>query len=982
MRSSFAHRHNTAFARSSSLGEIHAAPVIEEVTMRRGNGATKTIVKDGKIFQQNFGYRRHDIVTVKAKLIGKGYFYATSVRGTEEYLLFVTPVYRKLNYPLQLEIPLEGLNFHISPTIPTHLNTTYLDGASRLLLRSNPSAYSSLGFMPSEPKTQPTQKMLEFALKNPLLKHRYEGIEIDETWDENTWHGEVATHSWRYGRTGTEVTRGEDIKWIQNYDGGWCAGGSIYKYVPGKGWETFQQSQVVAQVGQPHCIVLQMVGYKDTAGIGGEYHYYQGNGRSSTNTTWKYGDRYSGSKIRIMNLDFAHAYGDNDHGKNGEVNFQIQDYYAYGNGGELISQMPGGTWLPTSEHEDGIHSDKFCAKVEWWNPENGQWSAPAIHPPFTANITGSGKFAFYFRFPRQLTKEDEYYEKTPQWKILNEEGTAGTYDCYPKLDTDMTTPVYKRIGRPTVSGGTGGIEVEIAGKKLQTSDTSPYYYVMICPESKSDDGKRNATDNQKRSYIPISNFQLRAVDPFAYSYSDNPDILKAYWKNGTFKPGGSFMLMGKAADFFQGYWVSKNSLKTKNATPMDLSVQQYDYVRGEIEPNTYDADRVSNYRYFKATDITDPKKVQKFQDSWDACFPGVPFTKDILVAMIRGDQLPELEGINYEQLPGFLEDDPLRYEVTYQGVKYRHPYSLVFCQLPEGWWGPTVGNGSDVQSLYFGGVNWYNYIFEEKVDMAAEIAAQLALEEAGLTAAEQFAASELENPMTDITFEAYKNRNETVKESVNEDPQDEIPWWRRTEQVLLKHRKVALLGSVGTVTDVTDRYSADHITSLDGVNQTNLKQYNFNDLYLVQGMGNTPSMVIMPPKEPSSGVPLKVSNESGFGNSERQALKARALGNGNPMKYSTEAKQDSIQVEQMGGILNDVIPGAEEAVKSAVTVGAIGLGTVAFLGLALKVGPYLRKSKEQKLRLEEQELRTAKERMSFADQVKAKINAKKKNRKK
>ena len=186
----------------------------------------------------------------------------------------------------------------------------------------------------------------------------------------------------------------------------------------------------------------------------------------------------------------------------------------------------------------------------------------------------------------------------------------------------------------------------------------------------------------------------------------------------------------------------------------------------------------------------------------------------------------------------------------------------------------------------------------------------------------------------------------------------------------------------GEVTDVTDRYSADHITSLDGVNQTNLKQYNFNDLYLVQGMGNTPSMVIMPPKEPSSGVPLKVSNESGFGNSERQALKARALGNGNPMKYSTEAKQDSIQVEQMGGILNDVIPGAEEAVKSAVTVGAIGLGTVAFLGLALKVGPYLRKSKEQKLRLEEQELRTAKERMSFADQVKAKINAKKKNRKK
>ena len=670
-----------------------------------------------------------------------------------------------------------------------------------------------------------------------------------------------------------------------------------------------------------------------------------------------------------MNINFARAYTDNEHGKHGKNNFKIQDYYAYGNGGELLTQMEGGSWMATSAHEDGKHSDKFCAKVEWWNPETGEWSKPAIHPPFSSDVTGSGKFAFYFRFPRQLTKEDEYWDKTPQWRITEDNGVGGTHDCYPQMDDDPTTPTYKRIGRPNVSGGRGGIEVEIGGKKLRTSDTSPYYMVVICPESKSDDGKRNATDNQKRSYIPINNFQLRAVDPFAYSYADNPDILKAYWKNGTFKPGGSFMLMGKAADFFQGYWVSKNSLKTKGATPMDLREQQYDFVRGEIAANSYDADKIKNFRSFKATNIEDPSKVQDFQASWDKCFPGVPFTKDILVAMIRGDQLPELEGINYEQLPGFIEDDPLRYEVTYEGVKYRHPYSLIYCEIPEGWWGPTVGNGSDVQSLYFGGANWYSYIFEEQVDMADEIAAQLALEEAGLTAAEQFAASELENPMVDITFEAYKNRNETVKESVNEDPQEDKHWLFRTEQVSLKHRKVALLGSAGTVTDVTDRYSADHITSLDGLSTKNTKQYGFNDLYLVQGMGNTPSMVIMPPKEPSSGVPLKVSNESNFGNSERQALKARALGNGNPMKYSTEAKQDSIQAEQMGGILNDVIDGAEDAVKSAFTIGAIGLGTVAFVGLALKVGPMLKERKIRNSRAREQELRTAMTEIEFIDKL-------------
>ena len=133
------------------------------------------------------------------------------------------------------------------------------------------------------------------------------------------WHGELTSHSWKHGRSGSSVTRGEDIRWWPNYDGGWVAGGSLYKYVPGKGWECMQQADIVAQVGQPHCIVFQMVGYKDTYGVGGEYHYYHGNGRNSTNTTWKYGDRYSGSKVRLMNINFARAYTDNEHGKHGKT---------------------------------------------------------------------------------------------------------------------------------------------------------------------------------------------------------------------------------------------------------------------------------------------------------------------------------------------------------------------------------------------------------------------------------------------------------------------------------------------------------------------------------------------------------------------------------------------------------------------------------------------------------------------------------------
>ena len=123
--------------------------------------------------------------------------------------------------------------------------------------------------MPNEPKTQPTAAGMMRAKLSWSGKNKYKGVERDESWDDDMWHGELSDHSWSYGRSGSSVTRGEDIRWWPNYDGGWVAGGSLYKYVPGKGWECMQQADIVAQVGQPHCIVFQMVGYKDTYGVGG-----------------------------------------------------------------------------------------------------------------------------------------------------------------------------------------------------------------------------------------------------------------------------------------------------------------------------------------------------------------------------------------------------------------------------------------------------------------------------------------------------------------------------------------------------------------------------------------------------------------------------------------------------------------------------------------------------------------------------------------
>ena len=53
------------------------------------------------------------------------------------------------------------------------------------------------------------------------------------------------------------------------------------------------------------------------------------------------------------------------------------------------------------------------------------------------------------------------------------------------------------------------------------------------------------------------------------------------------------MLLGKAIDFFPGYWVSTISLAKKNNTPLDLRNQQSEMTRGSHGPNAFTADKIA-----------------------------------------------------------------------------------------------------------------------------------------------------------------------------------------------------------------------------------------------------------------------------------------------------------------------------------------------------------------------------------------------------
>ena len=66
MRPGTAHRHNTAFARSSSLGEGSCKACNPSGYSAPRQRAKLVIVKDGTIYEQELGFRKYDDITFDA----------------------------------------------------------------------------------------------------------------------------------------------------------------------------------------------------------------------------------------------------------------------------------------------------------------------------------------------------------------------------------------------------------------------------------------------------------------------------------------------------------------------------------------------------------------------------------------------------------------------------------------------------------------------------------------------------------------------------------------------------------------------------------------------------------------------------------------------------------------------------------------------------------------------------------------------------
>lgn len=834
-------RRSAPFSHFSGMGSVTEDPAIEEVYISRNPKKTGLqVVKNGYMPKVNFNYPPGGKIKFTARLKGSGYFYATISDNRRSYLLFVTPVKRVVEKVMTQETMLRNLQFHIAHNVPTNLDLEYMDNESRLFLRNNPHSYSSLGNL--------TPKF---------------GEEIPE-YDDKNWNGQVNYYKWEHGITGKKTqTHNKPINFYPNYSGAWGVGGVAFEYTD-NGWDALEQKSIQKDIETPMAIWGKVIHMRNTFGIGGSY-VRLGNDESQHSSKKKIPKEC----IQLVDQSAMSNMSDNEYDQYGQT-------LALDSGGYLNKPLKHGTRWQVRKLEP------YMALLEWFNEDTNEWSSPSPHPPQDIPINSNGEFKVVFRFPKQKGGEDNI-------------------TCYPfyleNADSRRGVLAYKKIGLPKSSAGTGVMTNISSGERVLMSRSSPVYIPMFRPpfNLKKDvtAGQGQDGDNHVNYLNPLLDCQFIAIDDEYFDRMNNPDFLKAYWNKGQFKPGGSFFIVGKALDSFPSIWVSSKTLASGEGRVNDLTINQYSLKRDASinPPNSQLGDRVV-FKRFHSTDFL-PENIEKNPELtrlWKRTFGNTPCNDKILSLMLRGDQLPELEGIENEKLPGFLDDDPLRYKGT-SNTEYRHPYTVLFCQIPETWWGPSLNfleSGELLdgpEKVYFGGKNLFLYVKEEEINLKNEIKYQQMLIAQGFNAAEAAAASNLENPTVDRTEEYYQS----IQEDTDKPPEKEKWWLFRKEDVNYRLQKYLLsgLGSVGEVTDVTDRYSADHMS---GITANNVRQYGFNDLYLVNGVGDSPSIVLSPTKEPRQTHFGTLNTNANFGSSSRLALASRARGGGNPLTYSTEDK--------------------------------------------------------------------------------------------
>ena len=542
----------------------------------------------------------------------------------------------------------------------------------------------------------------------------------------------------------------------------------------------------------------------------------------------------------------------------------------------------------------------FGMMLEWWN--GSSWSGPSIHPPSDVKLK-NGKGMLIFRFPRQLGMDDPDLTKTPQW------GLDKTWDCYPTLSrhseekTVVKKSVIGRVRVPDENGKMKFAEINYNGNVLSATRSVKFFVCFSWGDQ----------------VMASTSTQFAVADPKTYAYVNFPAFNNVYWKEGEFSPGSKMIVIGQGLKTAFDIGLSKQ----KNDVPFKIANRNRDVDRSTGNAGSRDADLLVVEHVISADQLLDnamSRGEAEIQQVWRDVF-GVDLNATWFEVVGTGGKMPD--GTSISPLKNQSKENPTHYTVTFEGQKFDFPYSIAIVKIPKTWVGPVLDFESDAQGkpfltskslrkgerTYLCTKTAFQQIVEQEMNLDAEIQYQLDMLAKGLTPETVFVGNDTDNDAINTTAlvvdQDRKDNLESSKEGTSGGffsglfdlfkPKVTDSRIRANTLIPVGRTQLAGFGSAPIMEDITDTYSADHITTLGSVAGARelptiptIRHDNFNEIEEVYVMNGQPTMPSLgwfagaTPTRQEDILPVNVERKQ-FGSVTAQSSHARATGRGNPM---------------------------------------------------------------------------------------------------
>lgn len=344
----------------------------------------------------------------------------------------------------------------------------------------------------------------------------------------------------------------------------------IAEFVPGKGWLVLDKTQPTLKAGHPYCIMGA--------------RYKPKNVDPSFSTYFIPAEGAAAPEFNFMSSQFANMFSTDRGVKTGDwlpVRTHKDGYVPFGTsesphfpealGGVTVKELyndNGAGWFRDSlgQAGDELRSilqssgvpeqntpvlDFFSSDVEYYDFGSSRWQDS--RPSRTCD--SKGRFAWYFRFKRQLSPTHPDVATQPDWSIDK------TADAYPTLSLRDGK---KSIGRTFI----GFQQEQTPAGRFSLNDTPMFRITASFPDLKTQFGSRElrATTDTMRT--------LRVADPDNFTYSTNQQIDRVFFEDAMFTPGKRVVLIGKGLDRTNFICVSKEKSLAALAAQKGLSTPE------------------------------------------------------------------------------------------------------------------------------------------------------------------------------------------------------------------------------------------------------------------------------------------------------------------------------------------------------------------------------------------------------------------------